>query len=102
MKIKKGDKVKVLTGKDRGKVGSVIRVFPRERKVIVEDVNVHNKRVRPKRSHEKGEIVAVPRPIDSSNVALMCGSCGSASRVGYRYEGEKKVRHCKKCGAPIE
>ena len=99
MNIKKGDRVKVRTGKDRGKTGSVVAVFPREKRISVEGVNLYKKRVRPKRQGQKGETVLVVRPLSVSNVALSCGNCGRATRVGFRFEGNIKVRYCKKCQA---
>ncbi len=101
MKIKKGDTVKVLTGKDRGKTGKVIKVYPKKGKVTVEGVNVYKKHTRPRRRGEKGEIVSVVRPMDASNVILVCPKCNKPTRSGCRFEGNKKVRYCKKCNAEI-
>ncbi|MCP6720385.1 MAG: 50S ribosomal protein L24 [Patescibacteria group bacterium] len=97
MKIHKGDTVKVLAGKDKSKTGKVIKVNPNNSRVTVEGVNLYKKHVRPKRQGEKGEIVQVVRPINSSNLMLVCSSCNRATRVGYRLENDKKVRYCKKC-----
>ncbi|MBD3282203.1 MAG: 50S ribosomal protein L24 [Candidatus Portnoybacteria bacterium] len=100
MKIKNGDTVLIISGKDKGKTGKVIQAFPDENRIIVEGLNIVKKHVRPKRSGEKGQVVEVPRSIDASNVKLMCPKCKKASRVGYKLidEGrEKKVRICKKC-----
>lgn len=105
MKIKKGDTVLVISGKYRGKTGKVLKAFPKEGKVLVEGVNIVKKHVKPKRVGEKGQIVQIPKPIDVSNVKLICPSCKKATRVGYKIfekEGEKeKVRVCKKCKAEI-
>lgn len=101
MRIKKGDQVKILNGKDRGKTGKVLNAFPQEEKVTIEGLNLVKKRVRPKRQGQKGETVNVPRPIAASRVALICKSCGKAVRAGFRMEGKEKVRVCKKCGALI-
>lgn len=100
-KIKKGDTVKIITGKDRGKSGKVIAVFPRKNKIVVEGVNVYKKHVRPKREGEKGEVVDVVRPFHVSNAMLLCGKCNTGVRVGFRMEGDKKVRYCKKCGMSL-
>jgi len=97
IKVKKGDEVIVLKGKDRGKKGKVIKVLPKEGRVVVEGLNLVKKHLRPKRQGEKGEIIAVPRAINVSNVALWCPTCGKGVRVGYRIEGDKKIRICKKC-----
>jgi len=99
MKFKKGDNVKVLTGKDRGKSGKIIKVFPEAGRLVVEGVNVFKKHSRPKRQGEKGEIVSVVRPLQVSNVSFVCSKCGKAARLGFRIEGDKKIRHCKRCNA---
>ena len=99
MHIHKGDQVKILVGKDRGKTGKVLRVFPEDERVLIEGLNLFKKRVRPKRQGQKGEIVSIPRPLHASSVQLVCSSCKKPSRVGFREEGGKKVRYCKKCGA---
>jgi large subunit ribosomal protein L24 len=98
MKIKKGDTVIIISGKDRGKTGKVLRAFPKEGRIIVEGVNLRKKHVRPRRAGEKGQIIALPVSIDASNVKLICQNCGKPTRVGYKIEGEKKYRICKKCG----
>lgn len=97
MKIKKGDQVKILAGKDRGKQGKVLRVIPKKDRVVVENINIHKKHVRPRREGEKGQIIEMSAPIHISNVALICSKCGKPTRVGFRFEEEKKVRYCKKC-----
>ncbi len=98
MKIKKGDTVKIISGKDRGKTGKVIHVHTKIGKITVEGVNVYKKHVRPKRQGEKGEIVSVTRPLISSNALVVCPSCGKAIRVGFKAEKDtKKVRYCRKC-----
>lgn len=101
MKIKKGDNVKVLTGKDRGKTGKVITVDPGNERVTVEGLNLYKKHVRPRRQGEKGQLISVPRPLHVSNVLPVCASCGKAARVGHRMEGDTKVRYCKSCNATI-
>ncbi len=101
MNIKKGDTVKILTGKDRAKTGKVSRVDVSSGKVFVEALNLYKKHVRPKRQGEKGEIVSIARPMDISNVAIVCGSCNKQTRVGHRMDGDKKVRVCAKCKATI-
>ncbi len=98
MKIKKGDIVLITKGKDREKSGKVLSAFPKENKVLVEGLNLRKKHVRPTKSGEKGQIIQVPVPISVANVKLICSKCGKAVRVGYRIEGEKKYRICKKCG----
>lgn len=97
MKIKKGDNILVIAGKDKGKTGKVLRAFPREDKVLVEGVNFIKKHVRPRRAGEKGQIITMPSPIHISNIKLICPNCGRPARVGYKLEQDKKFRICKKC-----
>ncbi len=101
MKIHKGDTIKIITGKDRGKTGKLLKVFPLKNKILIEGLNIYKKHVRPKQQGEKGQTVLVPRPIDISNVMLVCPSCGQAARVGYRLEAGSKKRYCRKCNALI-
>lgn len=101
MKIKKGDNVLVIAGKDRGKKGKVLRALPREARIVVEGVNVRKKHVRAKRAGQKGQIVEMPGIFSVSNVKLLCPKCGKAIRTGYKVEGGKKVRVCKKCNTEI-
>ena len=108
MKIKKGDQVLVIRGKDRGKRGKVLRGFPKENKVLVEGINIVKRHKRPKREGEKGQIVEVAAPIYAAKVKLICPKCGQPTRVGYKLipesetsEKMKKVRICKKCGSEI-
>ena len=101
MKIKKGDNILVTSGKDRGRKGKVIRVLPMVGRVVVEGMNVKKKHMKPRRAKEKGQIIEMPAPFSISNVKLICVKCGKAVKVGYRLEGERKYRVCKKCGAQI-
>ncbi|MDI6591655.1 MAG: 50S ribosomal protein L24 [Patescibacteria group bacterium] len=106
MKIKKGDTVLIISGKDRGKKGKVLKAFPKERKVLVEGVNIVKKHLRPRRMGEKGQIIEMPSPIDVSNVKLICPKCGKATRIGYKIKSKiknqkSKIRICKKCGEEI-
>ncbi len=102
MKIRKGDRVRVLAGKDRGKEGEVMRALPREGKVIVEGVNIARKSQRPTRTTQQGGIIDKDMPVPVSNVALVCPSCHKPTRVGYKVDASgTKVRVCKKCGGEI-
>ncbi len=99
MKIKKGDRVVVLSGKDRGKEGVVMRAMPAEGKVIVDGVNVAKRHQRATRATTQGGIIDKDMPIPVANVAIVCSSCGKATRVGYRFDDQgRKVRVCRKCG----
>lgn len=99
MRIKKGDQVKVLSGKDRGKTGPVLWTDPANSRLAVEGLNLFKKRVRPKSQGQKGETVLLPRPMHSSKVQLICQSCKRPTRVGYGLGSGAKSRHCKRCGA---
>lgn len=102
LKIRKGDRVRVLTGKDRGKEGEVMRALPRKGRVIVDGVNVARKSQRPTRTTQQGGIIDKDMPIQVSNVALVCPSCGKPTRVGFKVDASGgKVRVCKKCGGEI-
>ena len=102
MSIKKGDTVIVLSGKDKGKQGKVLEAMPETRKVIVEKVNVATRHTKPRKQGEEGGRISKEGSIDESNVMLVCPKCGKATRVGHAYEGDKKVRVCKKCGKNID
>ena len=102
MKIKKGDKVQVLSGNDKGKTGEVLEVIPKEDKIIVKDVNVRKKHVKARKANEESGIIAIESAIPSSKVNVVCSKCGKATRVGYSVEKDQKVRVCKKCGAKIK
>ena len=100
MHVKTGDKVVVLSGKDKGKEGVILRAKPAEGKVLVEGVAIVKKHVRPNPQNQQGGIVEQEAFIDASNVMLICPTCGKPTRVGHDFDDEgKKVRVCKKCGA---
>ena len=105
MKIKKDDTVLIISGKDRGRKGKVLEVYPKNDIVMVEGMNIRKKHVKPKKSGEKGQIVEMPGPMSISNVKLICPKCKKATRVGYKIEeekkGKKKYRLCKKCKEEI-
>lgn len=101
MKIKKGDKVQVLSGNDKGKTGEVLEVQPKADKVIVKDINVRKKHVKARRQGEESGIIAVECAIPSSKVNVVCSKCGKTTKVGYKVEKDEKVRICKKCGAKL-
>lgn len=101
MKIKKGDQVLIISGKDRGRKGKVIEAFPKKGKIVVEGINLKNKHMKAKKSGEKGQIIHMPAPFDISDVKLICSRCGEAARVGYKTEGKKKYRICRKCRQEI-
>ena len=100
MKIKKGDKVKVLLGKDRGKEGVVQYVLVRKGRVFVEGANIYKRHVR-KQGEIKGGIIDLPKSVDISNVALICPNCKRPTRVGFEVEKGGKIRICRRCHKPI-
>ncbi|MBQ9022257.1 MAG: 50S ribosomal protein L24 [Eggerthellaceae bacterium] len=102
MNIKRGDKVKVLSGKDKGVEGNVMRAYPQTMRVTVEKVNVVTKAMRPTQANPQGGLSHMEAPIHVSNVALVCPKCNKATRVGVKRDGGKKIRVCKKCGAEID
>lgn len=97
MKIKKGDQVQIIAGKDRGKRGKVLSVIAPKGKIVVEGLNIVKRHKRPRKEGEKGQRVEIPAPLNVSNVMLVCSHCGKLTRVGYKIENEKKFRICKKC-----
>lgn len=101
MKVKKGDNVLVIAGKDKGRTGKITKALPKEMKVLVEGINMRKKHVRPKRQGEKGQVVDVPAALDVSNIKLVCPKCGKATRVGYKLADKNKKRFCKKCKSEI-
>lgn len=101
MKIKKNDTVLIISGKDRGKKGKVLHVFPKEQRLLIEGVNIRKRHVRPKKSGEKGQIVDSPSPLVASNVKLICPKCSNPTRVGHKIIDKKKYRICKKCAQEI-
>ena len=95
--VKKDDEVQVLHGKDRGTRGRVVRVLPRQGRIMVEGVARAKKNSRPSKKRQQGGIIDIEQFVDISNVAVVCKSCGQATRVGHRVEDGKKIRICRKC-----
>jgi len=101
MKIKKGDKVKIITGKDKGRVGQIERVYPKSNKVTIPGINLYKKHVKKNEQMQQGGIVEIPRPLDAAKVMLICSKCAKTTRVGFVIEGKKKFRICKRCASKI-
>ncbi|MCZ2846310.1 MAG: 50S ribosomal protein L24 [Candidatus Bathyarchaeota archaeon] len=97
MRLKKGDQVLIIKGKDRKRKGKILKTFSREKKVLVEGLNLRKRHLRPKKEREKGEIVEIPTPLDISKAKLICPMCKKLTKVGYKKTGERKYRVCKKC-----
>ena len=116
MKIKKGDKVKLLSGKDKGKTGKVLQVFVSRKRASIEGLNLLIKHMRPRRQGEKGQRIEFPAAMDLSNLMLVCPKCNKPTRVGYKYievkkntaseatakSKKKKIRICKKCKQVVD
>jgi large subunit ribosomal protein L24 len=101
IKLRKGDRVRVLKGKDVGKEGEVTRVLTDSNRVIVDGVNVAKKHQRQTRATMQAGIIDKDMPVDASNVAILCDKCGP-TRIGYRFDDQgKKIRTCKKCGGDL-
>ena len=101
MKLRKGDQVQVIAGKDLGKTGEITRVLVDAEKVIVDGVNVAKRHQRATKATMQGGIIDKDMPIHVSNVAIVCTSCGKHTRIGYRLDGDAKVRVCRKCGKDL-
>ena len=101
MKLKKGDTVKVISGKDKGQEGEIVHVFPADNKVLVNGINTAKKHSKARKSNQQGGIIDRDMPVDVSNVAILCPK-GHPTRVGYKFDTEgNKTRVCKKCGADL-
>ena len=104
MKLRKNDNVIMLGGKDKGKKGKIVLVFPESNKIVIEGLNLVKKHLRAKKQGQKGQIISKERAVDSASAALICKSCGKQTRLGYKVEGDlpagrqvTKIRICKKC-----
>ena len=104
LKIRRGDQVRVMTGKDRGKEGRILAVFPQDRRIIIEGVNMIKRHLKLRaargRSGQEGGIISKEAPVHVSNVQIVCPSCGP-TRVGYEIKDGTKTRVCRKCGGEL-
>ncbi len=96
-KIRKDDTVQVIAGKDKGKRGTVVAVVPKKNAVIVSGINIVKKAMKKRSQQDQGGIAEIEAPLDISNVAIVCKKCGP-TKIGYKIEGDKKIRVCRKCG----
>ncbi len=101
MKIKSGDKVSIVRGKDNGKEGTVQKVFTKEAKVLVEGINQFKRHLKSRTPGQKSEIITLTKPVSVANVQLVCPKCKKLTRVGYKMLKDEKVRVCKKCQAEL-
>lgn len=102
MKLRKGDTVKIVAGKDRGKQGKIEKVFPKLGKVLIPGINIYKKHVKPRGEGKPGGIIDLVKPLPVTNVALLCPKCGKPTRIGFQIDksGEKH-RICRKCKGGI-
>lgn len=101
MKLKKGDNIKVIKGKDKGKTGKIEKVFPKEYSLIVANINLYKRHLKARSQSQPAEIVTLTKPIHEENVAFICPKCGKTARIGYKIEKGVKSRICKKCNSEI-
>ncbi len=101
MKIRKGDTVHIVLGKDKGKTGKVTKIGLKEGKVTIDGMNLYKRHVKARSQNQKSEIVTLSRPLPVSNIALLCPKCKKITRVGYSMVNKEKVRICKKCKEAI-
>jgi len=99
-KIRKDDTVQVLAGKDKGKRGKVVRIIAKKDAVIVSGVNIVKKAMKKRSQQDQGGIAEIEAPLNISNVAIVCKKCGP-TKIGYKLDGDKKVRVCRKCGETL-
>jgi len=108
MKIKKGDKIRVTAGKDKGRDGVIDRVYPKSNRILIQKMNIYKKHIKKSDKMPQGGVVEVPRPLDVSKVMLICPKCGKLTRIGYKIEKNlpvskqgRKIRICKKCESKL-
>ena len=97
MKIKKGDTVKILKGRDKGKTGKVEKLYPKTEFILVAGVNEFKRHMKARSKDQKSEIVTITKPLRAANVVLVCPVCHKMTRVGFKFEKDKKFRVCQKC-----
>jgi large subunit ribosomal protein L24 len=101
MKVKKGDTILVIAGKDKGRTAKILKAFPKEMMVLVDGINLKKKHIKPKKEGEQGQVIKLPAPVDVSDVKFLCPKCGKAARIGYKMTKDKKFRICKKCQSEV-
>lgn len=101
MKLKKGDTVRIVAGRDKGREGKIDRVYNKKGAVLIKGMNMYKKHVKKNEQMPQGGVVEIPRPIITAKVALVCSKCKKITRIGYKMKGTKKIRICRKCEAQI-
>ncbi len=102
LNVKRDDTVVIISGTDKGKQGKVMAAHPEKGRVVVQNANMIVRHTKPRKQGEQGGRINKEGTIDASNVMLICPKCGKATRVSHAFEGDKKVRICKKCGKNID
>jgi large subunit ribosomal protein L24 len=103
IKLKRGDTVLIISGKDRGKTGKIEKVLPKTNQILVTGVNIIKKHTRPTKKNPHGGIIQINKPISVANVMLICPQCNKPTRIGFKMlDGGKKLRVCKKCKESVE
>lgn len=102
MKIRKNDTVKIMLGKDSGKEGKVERVLPKTGQIVVAGMNIVKRHIKKGIAGNEGTVLDIPKPMNVSNVMLVCPNCKKPTRVGFEKTGDNKTRMCKKCGKEIK
>ncbi len=102
MKIRKGDKVKIMVGKDKGKDGVIDRVYPKQEKILIQGMNLTKRHIKKNQELPQGGIVDIAKPIRVSSVMLICPKCSKTTRVGFKLDKNKKLRSCRKCKATFK
>lgn len=97
MKLRKGDKIKIIAGKDKGREGNIEKVYLKQGKILIPNINIYKKHVKKNDQMPQGGVVELPRALDVSKVMLICPKCHKTTRLGYEIKGKKKNRVCKKC-----
>ncbi len=101
MKLKRGDEVLIVRGKDKGKKGKIEKVFTKEEKVLIPGVNLYKRHYKSRMQNKPSEIIEITKPFPVASVAFICPNCHKESRIGYKIENREKVRICKKCNKKI-
>lgn len=101
MKLKKGDKITIIAGKDKGKKGVVDRVYAKQNTVLIPDINMYKKHVKKNEQYPSGAVIDIPRPMDASKVMLICPKCNKPTRIGKKIDGTKSYRICRKCKSAL-
>lgn len=97
MRLRKGDKVKIISGKDKGREGKIEKIYRKSNKTLILGINTYKRHLKKTKENNQGGIVEISRPIDISKVMLICPKCQKLTRIGFKIENSKKYRYCKKC-----